>query len=442
MKNNLWLNTIKTISWILGFFGALSFVRSISMPFNWYAQRIYGIWFNFGTGLSTFWLIFCLGMFAYSIWNTKYPIRYLPHHKADYSALILLCAVGFFAGVYTLIYYASNLILLLIPIAAYMLATLSFGELIARLRDKTLVKTLYWLAFFKMYPIWRPVGFFSFLLLASQLYLLIFYFLTPIRLFSLFAICSLTYFAAFLINLSNDYSKANEEKIKSERFKSELITNVSHDIKTPLTSIINYVDLLKKENLQGKAFEYIMVLDKKAVRLKVLIEDLLEASKAGSGNLRLDMQKINFGELVGQISGDYADIFDDRELTLVLRQENDVYSSSVYTDSRQIYRVLDNLFSNAAKYSLFGTRVFAETTRRDDKLVFVLKNISDKPIELSGSDLAQQFIRGDLARSTEGSGLGLYIAKSLIELLDGEFEINVIGDLFVAGFSIPIHSDL
>jgi len=238
----------------------------------------------------------------------------------------------------------------------------------------------------------------------------------------------LTYFITFILNLSAKYDEANVEKIRSERFKSELITNVSHDIRTPLTSIINYVDLLKSLPLESDTAEYVTILDKKSSRLKVLIDDLMEASKAGTGNVKVVPQQINLTELVGQISGEFDEEFTKHNLTLVLRQlDEPVYANA---DSRHLWRVVENLFSNASKYALAGTRVFAEIGIYKGKPIFMLKNISRNPLELSGDALTEQFIRGDRARQTEGSGLGLYIAKSLVELMNGRFTIRISGDLF------------
>ncbi|MCL2421351.1 MAG: hypothetical protein FWD03_05780, partial [Defluviitaleaceae bacterium] len=251
MKNAVLINAVKVISFILGFFGALSLMRSLSSAFSWYAYIIYGNWFHFGPGLSILSLALCLGLFTYSIWHTKPSNVNPPHRRIDYSLLALACGTGFYAVVHILQNWAGLLgltmqtAIIVFPIIAYILPMLALWELLIRLHDKTLMPTLYWLAFFKTYPAWQPIGFFAALLLASQLFILIYRFFTLAGWFSFFAVGVITYFAAFLLNLSKEYDKANAKKIQAERFKSELITNVSHDIKTPLTSIINYVDLLK-----------------------------------------------------------------------------------------------------------------------------------------------------------------------------------------------------
>jgi len=440
----------------MGFFAALSFMRSLSSAFDWHMSFIYGTWFNFGPVVSP--LLFGASMAAltYAIWQTKTPKNALPHRKIDFSLLVLYCIVGFFMCYSVLL---GNMItpweilrfdtaqlaimgwipfdqtyVILVPMIAYTIALFAYAELLARLRDKTLISTLYWLTFYKTYRQRWPIWLSAFLLLASQLYLLFLGFPTLIMTLSIITISALTYFAVFLLNLSADFYKANEDKVRAERFKSELITNVSHDIKTPLTSIINYVDLLKSENLQGQAAGHVAVLDKKSARLKVLIDDLMEASKASTGNMRVDMQEINLSELVGQVAGEFEDSFNGRDLTLVIRQPDSPIL--INSDSRHLYRTLENLFSNAAKYSLTGTRIFAETAPQDGKVLFTLQNTAQNPMELSGQDVTEQFIRGDMSRHTEGSGLGLYIAKSLVELMGGEMHISILGDLFRVEISL------
>jgi len=340
--------------------------------------------------------------------------------------------------------------------AAYLIGIAAIAELTARLRDKSFRRHLYWITFFQKHRIWTPLGFTTALLLTTNLLFLIFlspataflfnyrlsfiigFHFTPpwsfvnfasfLRIVAALTIAGLTYFITYLINIATQYDKANEEKIKSERFKSELITNVSHDIRTPLTSIINYVDLLKSEPLAGKPKEYISILDRKSARLKVLIDDLMSASKASTGNVSVNLDTVNLSELVGQVSGEVEEQFTQRDLTLVLRQPD--APIFVHTDSRHLWRVLENLFVNVSKYALAETRVFAELAQREDDVIFTLKNISQTPIDISGNELTEQFIRGDMARESEGSGLGLYIAKSLVELMNGTLAIRTSGDLF------------
>lgn len=222
---------------------------------------------------------------------------------------------------------------------------------------------------------------------------------------------------------------AVQKSMKSERLKADLITNVSHDIKTPLTSIINYVDLLKREEIQNeKAQDYIRILDRKSQRLKQLTEDLVEASKVSSGNVTLEMQNLNFNELIQQTNGEFAEQFEARNLELVchLPEEGLV----VYADGRRIWRVIENLYRNVAKYAMPGTRVYVDVFEKDHRVFFTIKNISEYPLNIAADELTERFIRGDVSRSTEGSGLGLSIAKNLAILQKGTFDIYLDGDLF------------
>lgn len=224
------------------------------------------------------------------------------------------------------------------------------------------------------------------------------------------------------------------ESLKNEKLKADLITNVSHDIKTPLTSIVNYVDLLKRENLGNEnARNYIRILDEKSQRLKQLTEDLVETSKITSGNVKLDMQKIDMVELLYQTGGEFNERFEARNLTIVTKIPNK--SMYIYADGRQLYRSLENLYTNAAKYALENTRVYVELSNNDNKVVFTIKNVSKNELEIVSDgkvDLTERFVRGEKSRTTEGSGLGLSIAKNLTTLMGGKFEINVDGDLFIA----------
>ncbi len=231
------------------------------------------------------------------------------------------------------------------------------------------------------------------------------------------------------------------ESIRNERMKADLITNVSHDIKTPLTSIVNYVDLLKRENLENEnARNYIRILDEKSQRLKQLTEDLVDASKISSGNISLDMQRIDFVELLYQTGGEFNERFEERELTIVTKLPNEPVM--VNADGRQLYRAIENLYTNAAKYALEKTRVYAELTVEDGRAVFTMKNISKNPISAQlaegGNELTERFVRGESSRTTEGSGLGLSIAKNLTQLMGGEFDIQTDTDIFAAVVSFKI----
>ncbi len=228
---------------------------------------------------------------------------------------------------------------------------------------------------------------------------------------------------------------AVEISMKDEKLKTDLITNVSHDIRTPLTSIITYVDLLKREKFSEERIKgYIDILDFKSQRLKQLIDDLVEASKISSGNISIQMETINFVELVKQAIGEFGEKFENGNLQIVTKLPDS--PMFIEADSGQLWRVMENLFENVTKYAMHGTRVYVEMEEETDgrykKYVFFVKNISARYLEVEASDLTERFIRGDKSRQTEGSGLGLSIAKNLIEAQAGTFEIQVDGDLFKA----------
>ena len=240
-----------------------------------------------------------------------------------------------------------------------------------------------------------------------------------------------------LNDLGGAINSAVEERMKSERMKAELITNVSHDLKTPLTSIINYVDLLKKEDISNeRAAEYIEVLDRKSQRLKKLTEDLVEASKASTGALVVNKEKLELGQLLEQARGEYEEKLAQGRLTLVADLPPEPLW--VEADGRHLWRVLDNLLGNCVKYALEGTRVYLTLERWDGQAVLTLKNISREELNISADRLLERFVRGDESRTSEGSGLGLSIAKSLTELQGGSFSLAVDGDLFKATVRLPL----
>lgn len=238
-------------------------------------------------------------------------------------------------------------------------------------------------------------------------------------------------FGETLNNIGDGLQNAVDERMKSERMKTELITNVSHDIKTPLTSIINYVDLIKKEEIDNeKAIEYIDVLDRQSNRLKKLIEDLVEASKASTGALKIDPRPCDVGVLLSQAAGEYSEKFESNSLEVILNiPENPV---AIMADGRYLWRVFDNLFNNICKYALKNTRVYLDLSVIDKKAIITFRNISSSPLNISSEELMERFVRGDSSRNTEGSGLGLSIAKSLTELQKGSLELYIDGDLFKA----------
>lgn len=234
-----------------------------------------------------------------------------------------------------------------------------------------------------------------------------------------------------------------DDNTKNERMKADLITNVSHDIKTPLTSIINYVNLLRMEDIENeRARSYIEIIDEKSQRLKQLTMDLVEASRISSGNIKLDMQKIDIVELVYQTGGEFNEKFETKELTIVTKLPKSAVF--IYADGRQLYRAVENLYNNVAKYALEKTRVYVEVMAKDGRAVFSIRNVSERSLAQENSnagDLTERFTRGDSSRTTEGSGLGLSIAKNLTGLMGGEFKITVDGDLFIATMVFPLYTE-
>ena len=244
-------------------------------------------------------------------------------------------------------------------------------------------------------------------------------------------------------NIGEGLLHAVDDSTKNERMKADLITNVSHDIKTPLTSIINYVNLMKLEKIDNERVQgYIQILDEKSQRLRQLTADLVEASKISSGNVKLDMQVIDLVELVYQTSGEFNEKFEQKELTIVTKLPKTAVL--IRADGRQLYRVIENLYNNVAKYALEKTRVYVDIAYVEEKVVFSIKNVSERSLARENSnagDLTERFIRGDSSRTTEGSGLGLSIAKSLTVLMGGVFDIKVDGDLFKASITFPQYAD-
>ena len=238
-------------------------------------------------------------------------------------------------------------------------------------------------------------------------------------------------------NVSQSIQCAVEKQMKSERFKTELITNVSHDIKTPLTSIINYVDLIKKEDITDERLsEYVEVLDRQSARLKKLIEDLMEASKASTGNLPVNMEECDVEVLLTQIIGEFEERLQQNQLEVVVTKPE--HPVNIKADGRHMWRVLDNLLSNACKYAMPNTRVYVSLLQEEKDAVIVFKNISKAALNIPSEELLERFVRGDSSRNTEGSGLGLSIAQSLTELMGGKMKLDIDGDLFKVTLRFPL----
>ena len=230
---------------------------------------------------------------------------------------------------------------------------------------------------------------------------------------------------------------AVEERMKSERLKTELITNVSHDIKTPLTSIINYTDLLTKEEPESPVVrEYVEVLSRQSERLKKLIQDLIEASKASTGSLELTWEDCDVSVILAQAAAEFEDKLQQKDLTLKVTQPEK--RIVIRADGRYLWRVFENLLSNIGKYAMEGTRVYIDVTCDQQEVYIDFKNISRDPLNISGDELLERFVRGDTSRSTEGSGLGLSIADSLVALMGGRMKLEIDGDLFKVKLQFPI----
>lgn len=240
-----------------------------------------------------------------------------------------------------------------------------------------------------------------------------------------------------LNHIGQGLQTALNEQVRSERMKAELITNVSHDIKTPLTSIINYVDLIKREHPESPRIqEYLRILDQKSQHLKTLTEDLVEASKASTGNIAIDASDIDFVELAEQTNGEFEERFAARGLDLVAGLPKQPIL--IHADGQHLWRVLENLYSNAYKYAADHSRIYVDMTEKNGRVSFTIKNVSAHELNISPEELTERFVRGDVSRTTEGSGLGLSIAKSLTELQGGTFEIMIDGDLFKASVSFAV----
>lgn len=244
-----------------------------------------------------------------------------------------------------------------------------------------------------------------------------------------------------LLKIQTGFKGAVEEEVKSQKMKAELITNVSHDLKTPLTAIITYVNLLKGENLtREQQKEYLNVLEQKSLRLKVLIEELFEVSKANSENIVLNRTDVDILNLVKQAAFEYSDKFSDAKLDIRLNLSEE--KILLFLDSQKTFRIYDNLFGNIAKYAMPGTRVYVMASLSEERLVITIKNISAREITIQSSDLTERFVRGDASRNTEGSGLGLAIAKSFTTLQGGELTVDVDGDLFKVTTSWPVENKI
>ena len=376
--------------------------------------------------------------FAYLLYESNLELSYL----SGGETVVDNYAPALAAGNNSLGFYRLMIVLLLTFIAYGVFMAL-VATTIARIRDKRLKETIYWGAFFKAHPLPAPLSLAVCFLLFGNLVILFLavsagfksYLNIPLFVFACITLALPTYFCRFVLRLGSSYQEANEERLKAERLKAELITNVSHDIRTPLTTIINYVDLIKQLPPGAPELpEYIDVLERKSQRLKTLIDDLMEASKAGARSIPVSLETIELAELIGQVAGEFDSDFSESQLSLVFEPAQE--KAEVVADGNLLWRVVENLFSNAAKYSLPHTRVYADIRQADDVVLFSLKNVSRDQLNITHEELTERFVRGDRSRSSEGNGLGLYIAQNLMELMGGQMTITITGDLFevVLGF--------
>jgi signal transduction histidine kinase len=415
-----------------------------SHAFAWRAQAFYNARFDYSpTSIFAFWGAWASFVVIYAVLWSKARKRNGDSFSLPKTVTIVaLWACLFLAGVFYAAYRYYDLSVIVLSLIACAAFVGSFWAVLRHLHWAGKADALVWPDFFKKFPPRKPIG----LIMALIISLII-------------LIVSLVYrnnaFAGFLIflpsmgiftalahflrrheaELDRLYKAALEKMLKAERLKIELLTNVSHDIKTPLTSIVTYADLIGKLEIQHPDLkEYAAVLSAKSLRLKALIEDLIEASKANTGNIGMSVEPLDLVELAGQIMGEFVEKLAGARLQLVDKLPKEPVC--VKADGRQLWRVLENIFSNALKYSLPGTRIYASVLEREGKIVFLLKNVSKEPLDILPDELTEQFARGDRSRGTEGSGLGLYIAKGLAEGMGGSLSVSITGDLFEAAVSL------
>lgn len=236
--------------------------------------------------------------------------------------------------------------------------------------------------------------------------------------------------------ISEAKEKAIQSEMRSQRMKTELITNVSHDLRTPLTSIITYVDLLKKENLESEsAREYVEILDNKSKRFQNLVDSLFDAAKASSGDIPVEWMYLDMGTLTEQAIGEFTDDFQQKNLKLI--QNIPAEPAPIYADGKLTFRILENILGNVKKYAMEGSRVYVDLESSVKEIIFTVKNISEAPLNISAEELMERFVRGDDSRNTEGSGLGLSIAGNLAEIMGGNFRVEIDGDLFKSVLTLP-----
>ncbi|MDR3307833.1 MAG: HAMP domain-containing histidine kinase [Coriobacteriales bacterium] len=405
--------------------------------------------------------ILMFALYCLSVWLGATRLKAYRLHTIDYyfTLVFSVLALALIALLFLFFRY-QWLAHIVFMVSSLTLLMNLWTTTLVRLHGNTLLATLYWTKVFKTLPLHTFSG--VFVLVSVGIATLVFLFngirllynayeyayyvdlsvLDYLRDFFL-GLCIPVFITAVIAILCRDILSVTEAKerealdrLRSERLRIELITNVTHDIRTPLTSIINYIDLMQKPNTSNvEMAQYIDIVNRKSGQLKNLVSDLLDASKAGSGTIRIDATSIDLVELVGQVAGD----FDEAMRTANLEYVNPHTDSRILitADGIHLWRVLENLFSNAVKYAMPGSRIYVDITEELGAVALTLKNVSREKLNITPEELTNQFVRGDQARQTEGSGLGLYIAERLTVMMGGSFAILIDGDYFEVRLSLP-----
>jgi len=393
-------------------------------------------------------------LYCFSVWFGASRLITYRLQKFDYYfvCVFALLALVLIALLFIFLRNVQFAHMIFMPCSFLLLLYLVTTTLV-RVREHELVKTIYWIQVFKTLRLNQFSGIFvlgtvsvsTILILYNGVYLLYnalrFPFYVDISLYfklntyftnlciPAFITVMIAVLCRDILRLAKVTEKEVEEKLKAERFRIELITNVTHDIRTPLTSIINYVDLMQKQQIDNEEMHsYLEIISKKSARLKSLINDLLDASKASAGTIKIERTTIDLSELIGQVVGGFDEAL--RAANLEYDNPHSDRQVLISADGLHLYRVLENLFANAVKYSAPGSRVYVDIQETESTVLLRIKNVSKDKLNISPEELTQQFVRGDQSRSTEGNGLGLYIAERLTVLMDGQFDIFINGDLF------------
>ncbi|MDR3052926.1 MAG: HAMP domain-containing histidine kinase [Coriobacteriales bacterium] len=395
-----------------------------------------------------------IALYAVSVCCASHRLKSLPLHKADYfyTALATIAFLVFVAEQWAL-YRNSVLAHSLLFACAFVLIGHLLTTTLVRLRARRMAATVYWVAVLRVIPLRTFTG--AFVLVAVCVTTLVFLanclgflgeFVTEVYWLDVnpwgfaerylltigapaLVLVMISVLCSSIIRLTAERERIAEEKLAAERFRTELITNVTHDIRTPLTSIINYIDLIdKKAGKDAQLQEYVSVLSRKSVRLKSLVNDLLDATKASAGNVDVTLELIDLAEIIGQVVGDFDDALHAASLSYVGPGVN--HPVMIRADGRHLYRVLENLFANVVKYAMPGTRVYVSIADAEQTVALSIKNTSRDELNITPDELLQQFVRGDEARTAEGNGLGLFIAERLTHLMGARLILAINADLF------------